>query len=233
MIEHPIFLIENLLKSGKGDEGRLLYLRNALKNGKTIYDSDKKYLDTMRSRYWEILSSKNASVNKSQIIAKNYSKKISHSWVTEPHKTLENKEKGLTNSFDSELESIQNSLSDLKTQESKIKDNLHLLFINREILSLPATHPSKSLESFPNLTKNSSSDLFELLKNTNTKKNSILGFKIHDAMAYVSAGLFSMWFAGYLNIVDLGLFQNLSLGLSAGAAVSAGMIYQKQKTTKE
>ena len=55
VIEHPISLIENLLKTGKGDKGRLLYLKNAIKNGKIIYESDRRYLHSMQSTYPELL----------------------------------------------------------------------------------------------------------------------------------------------------------------------------------
>ncbi|HYL66292.1 MAG TPA: hypothetical protein VEU72_03985 [Nitrosopumilaceae archaeon] len=40
-----------LIESGKGDVGRLNYILNALQDGKPLFVSDKKYLDTLISTY--------------------------------------------------------------------------------------------------------------------------------------------------------------------------------------
>ncbi len=47
LIRSVIYLIE----SGKGDVGRLNYILNVLQNGKPLFASDKKYLDTLISTY--------------------------------------------------------------------------------------------------------------------------------------------------------------------------------------
>lgn len=47
LIKSVIYLIE----SGKGDVGRLNYILNALQDGKPLFASDKKYLDTLISTY--------------------------------------------------------------------------------------------------------------------------------------------------------------------------------------
>jgi len=47
LIKSVIYLIE----SGKGDVGRLNYILNVLQDGKTLFASDKKYLDTLISAY--------------------------------------------------------------------------------------------------------------------------------------------------------------------------------------
>jgi len=47
LIKSVIYLIE----SGKGDVGRLNYILNVLQDGKTLFASDKKYLDTLISTY--------------------------------------------------------------------------------------------------------------------------------------------------------------------------------------
>lgn len=230
VIEHPISLIENLLKAGKGDEGRLLYLRKALKNGNTIYESDKNYLNMMQKEYSEILLADDTSKKQTQntSLSKKHSKEIKN----KPNKASQttSKTKETFDSFEFELETIRGSLQDLKTKESKIKDNLEFLSINREILTQTTIDKSNSFGSFSNLPKTTPSDLFELIKNTPTIEKTRIGIKKHNAMAYVSAGLFSLWFAGYQNLIDLGVFQGLTLGFSAGAAVSAGLFYRKQKS---
>ena len=47
LIRSVIYLIE----SGRGDVGRLNYILNALQDGKSLFESDKKYLDTLISSY--------------------------------------------------------------------------------------------------------------------------------------------------------------------------------------
>ena len=228
VIEHPISLIENLLKAGKGDRGRLLYLKNAIKNGKTIYESDRKYLHTMQASYPELLFQENTSNNLSQnnFVKPYFSAEIKHKSTKKPKQPSQNKT--ILDSFDFELETIQNSLFDLKTKESKINDNLQLLSINHEILSQTKIDQSNTFGSFSNFSKNTPSDLFELIKNSpNLDKAHKFRIKKHNAMTYASAGLFSLWFAGFQNLIDLGVFQGLSLGFSAGAAVSAVLFYKK------
>lgn len=230
VIEHPISLIENLLKAGKGDKGRLQYLKNAIKNGKTIYESDQKYLRTMKNTHPELVFQENTSDNLSQsnFAEPNFSAEIKNKSAKKPKQPSQNK--NVFDTFDFELETIQNSLSDLKTKESKIKDNLELLSINHEILSQTKIDQSNSFGSFTNLSKNTSSDLFELIKNSPTvDKAQRFRIKKHKAMTYASAGFFSLWFAGYQNFIDLGVFQGLFLGFSAGTAVSAGLFYKKNK----
>jgi len=228
VIEHPISLIENLLNAGKGDKGRLLYLKNAIKNGKTIYESDQKYLHTMQNTYPELVFLENPSHNLSQnnYVNSYFSAEIKNKFTKKSKQPSQNKT--LIDSFDFELDTIQNSLSDLKTKESKIKDSLKLLSINHEILYQTKIDQSNSFGSFPNLSKNTHSDLFELIKNSpNLDKVPRFRIKKHNAMTYASAGLFSLWAAGFQNLIDLGVFQGLSLSFSAGAAVSAGLFYKK------
>lgn len=54
MVEMEDELIENvmyLIDSKKGDVGRLNYILSALQDGKSLYNSDKKYLDSLISAY--------------------------------------------------------------------------------------------------------------------------------------------------------------------------------------
>jgi hypothetical protein len=50
-------------------------------------------------------------------------------------------------------------------------------------------------------------------------------------MAFASAGLFALWFAGYQNMIEMDPLPSVALGLSAGAALSAGIFYKLQKTS--
>ena len=51
-------------------------------------------------------------------------------------------------------------------------------------------------------------------------------------MAYASAGLFTLWYAGFQNMIDLGPMQNITLGLSAGAATLSFIFYKQKKNSE-
>jgi len=51
MADELIDYVNYLIDSKKGDIGRLNYILSALQEGKSIYDSDKKYLDSLISTY--------------------------------------------------------------------------------------------------------------------------------------------------------------------------------------
>ncbi len=232
IIEHPIMMIENLLKMGKGDEGRLLYLRKALTNGKTIYDSDKKYLKKMYHAFHQNQDLVDSFPNASKIKIETNIKenKILKNPSFELSKKYHSDNESEFDIFEFEMQTLQNSIEDLKKKESQIKDNLELITINREILTQRDMDKSSSFGNFSNLPKKSSSDLFDLLSTKPVlKKSSSFIISKHGLMTCVSTGLFSLWLAGYQNLLDLGYFQGLLLGLSAGSAASAGLFYQKEK----
>jgi len=156
VIDHPILLVENLLKLGKGDKGRLLSLRNSLKNGKTIYDSDKKYLYTMQLNLNPIIQSKHSQFEKNDFNSSDSSmftfpKNKTSSKISKTNNL--NKNNDFFNSMDTEIKSICNSIIDIKTKESKIRDNLELLLINREISINVANEKSGLFGFFFNLPK--------------------------------------------------------------------------------
>jgi hypothetical protein len=152
LIDHPVFVIEQLLRLNIGDEGRLLYLRKAITNGQTIYNSDKEFLKNMQRELDAVKSTKTPCLNKSK------------------NGFSENKTNVSSNSFESKLISLQNSISELKNRDSKIKDNLELLLLSREVSSQITIDKSNSFGSFSNLTKNSNADLFSLIKNNPVSK---------------------------------------------------------------
>ena len=51
MADELIEYVNYLIDAKKGDLGRLNYILSALQDGKSIYDSDKKYLDSLTSMY--------------------------------------------------------------------------------------------------------------------------------------------------------------------------------------
>jgi len=236
MIDHPIMIIEKLLKLGKGDKGRLLHLRQALTSGKNIYESDKKYLNKFQQE-----------INPNHKIVKSVPKicetKIGNNSNKNTRSKFElfqlrknlirNKNNDHLDNFDCEIQTIQNSLDVLKKRESKIKDNLELLSASRKRSSKNPIDKSNSIDSFSDLSKNRSLDLFDLIKNPPVIENSkSFRIKKYDLLAYVSAGLFSTWFASYVNLINLDSIDALFFGLSAGAAVSAGLFYRHEKNLK-
>ena len=152
LIDHPVVVIEKLLRSNIGDEGRLLYLRKAITNGQTIYNSDKEFLKSMQRELDGVKSAKTLELNKSK------------------NDFSENKNNINSNKFESELTSIQNSISELKNRDSKIKDNLELLSLSRGVSIQITIDKSNSFGSFSKLTKNSNADLFSLLTNNPLSK---------------------------------------------------------------
>lgn len=235
IIEHPIMIIENLLKMGKGDEGRLLYLRKALIDGKTIYESDKKYLKKMNDLLNQNQDNTSIPKHSTLPIEQNIEKKIKN----ERNLSESNSKKYLVgdifkfDSFDFELQTLHNSIIDLKKKESHIKDNLELIALNREILTQHEFDKSNTFGAFLNLPKKSSSDLFDLIATKPNLENSQF-FKLpkYSLMTCVSASLFSLWWAGFQNLIDLGSLQGLLLGFSAGSATAAGLFYKKEKNVK-
>ncbi len=235
LIEHPIIFIEKLLKLGLGDKGRLLYLKNSIKDGKPIYDSDKNFLNSMQfeldniksaqyDKSLDTINSDNSSFNQNSI--SEYGKDIFKS--NENHSSVKNTS---SSELDSGIQKIQNLMGQLEKSNSRLKDNLELILISRDNSSLPQIENLNSIETISNLTKSKTSNLLSSFKNNSNSKNlQIFKIKKHDVMAYTSAGLFTLWYASFQNMIDLGPLQGVSLGLSAFAAISAGIFYKKQKT---
>jgi hypothetical protein len=235
LIDHPIVFIEKLLKLGLGDKGRLLYLRNYLKSGKILYDSDKKFLNTLRiklddlesgtrEKFTDNCNSKNKPDN-TDIFFGNENNFVKHGGNNPI-------DKNTPSTFDSDILKIQNSISELQKRNSKLKDNLELILISRENRSQTTIEKLTPLVSSSSIRNNPHDSFSSFKNNPNSTNLKIFGMKKHDMMVYVSAGLFTLWYAGFQNIIDLGPFQSISLGLSAASAVSAGIFYKKQKISK-
>ena len=235
IIEHPIMIIENLLKMGKGDEGRLLYLRKALIDGKTIYESDKKYLKKMFDVIYQNQESIGTPKPSTLPIEPNAEKIIKNERnISELHNKNPASDISKIDSFEFEMQTLHNSIEELKKKESQIKDNLELIALNREILAQHDLDKSNTYGKFSNLPKKSSSDLFDLLAaKPNLENSQFSKLPKYGLMTFVSASLFSLWLAGYQNLIDLGQFQGLLLGFSAGSAGAAGLFYKKEKIKQD
>ena len=234
---HPIIFIEKLLKLGLGDKGRLVYLRDYIKSGKTIYASDKKFLNILEKKLdgFERPSQNKPSNNFNS--NNKFNDNIGFSGYESDiikHEDNHSTDKTYTSDeFDSGILKIQDSISELQQSNSRLKDNLELISISRESLSTSRVEKSNPIVSSPNTIKNNIYNSISLHKNNSTSTNlKIFGIKKHDVLAYTSAGLFTLWYAGFQNIVDMGPFQSISLGLSVAAAVFAGILYRQAKISK-
>jgi len=229
--EHPIAIIEKLLKLGMGDKGRLLYLRNHLKNGKPIYDSDRKFLEKMCAELEETKSEKPEKLDNFPLDdAKKNTFALSEPDVSKSGETRSIDNKRHPSRFDPEIIRIETLIGDLKKSDSKLKDNLELFLMSREVSSQQKTEKPNSYKSISNIAITKAPNPFSFFKNdSNHVDFQLFRIKKQDLMTYVSAGLFALWFASFQNVIDLGPFQNISLGLSAGTAVSAGILYKQQK----
>jgi len=235
--DHPIVFIEKLLKLGLGDKGRLVYLRDYIKSGKTIYDSDRKFLNTLQKKLDEFENVKDKSSFNNFNSNDKFNATIGFSGyengVVAPDENYSVDKNYSLNEFDSDILKIQNSISELQQSNSKLKDNLELILISRENPSRTKIEKLPTISLSSNIVKNNVFNSISSLKNNSDSTNlKIFRIKKHDIMAYTSAGLFTLWYAGFQNIVDIGPFQSISLGLSAAAAVYAGIFYKKQKISK-
>ena len=166
LVEHPVLFIENLLKLGIGDEGRLLYLRNAMAKGANIHDSDKKFLKKMEH---EINESEGLNSEKpydnfesNYLKSKDNSSSEKESQIFNQKENYSNEKKNSFKGNDSGIQKIQNLLTELKESDSKLMDNLELLLISHEVSSQLGIE--NSFDSFPNFLKSKNSELFDLLK---------------------------------------------------------------------
>jgi len=237
LIDHPIIFIDKLLKLGLGDKGRLLYLKNYIKSGKPIYDSDKNFLKTLQVKLDEHEYSKEDKFIddfQSNTKFKNTMGFSEYEYnIAKPEEYYSSNENNSLPEFDSGILKIQNSISELQKSNSRLKDNLELILISRQNSPSPQIEKSTPIIPSSNIIKNNVSNSISLFKtNSNSMNMKIFGIKKHDLMAYTSAGLFSLWYAGFQNLFDLGPFQSISLGLALAAALSAGIFYKQQKTSK-
>ena len=231
--EHPIIFIDKLLKLGIGDKGRLLYLRNYLKNGKPLYDSDRKFLETMEHKLYEhtvidfdksfYAENSESTIKNSDISPKFTDHKFAENYFTDEFSS--------SSEFDSELLQIQNSIGDLQKSNSKLKDNLELISMSRQNLQQQKLEYTNSDKNSSDITKEHKSKAFSLFKNSKSSNSKPFKLQKHDVMVYSSAGLFTLWYISFQNIVDLGSAESIFLGLSAACAVSAGIFYKQHKSS--
>ncbi len=166
LVEHPVLFIENLLKLGIGDEGRLLYLRNAMAKGANIHGSDKKFLKKMQHELNESrdLNSEKPYDNFESNYLKNKDNSSSEteSQIFNQKENYSNEKKNSFKGNDSGIQKIQNLLTELKESDSKLMDNLELLLISHEVSSQLGI--GNSFDSIPNFLKSKNSELFDLFK---------------------------------------------------------------------
>jgi hypothetical protein len=243
LINNPIGTVNTLLKLHIGDEGRLLYLKNSLKKGKPIFESDKKFLQRMQEvlnkKYKKTASSKPFYISQYVMQKKiseynndlNFTSEITAVGQSKnEEKTKQPFEYKNTVNLEKILYEISNSIADLKNTQSKILLDLEYMTNNYKITT---NQPNTNKTIHDSFVENNLKSNFENIANSekitypkNSKGTSQI--KISDLVAWGASGLFVAWFASYLKIIDINPFQNLFLGLSIGLVIYLG-IYHKMK----
>jgi|CXWL01.1.fsa_nt_gi hypothetical protein len=253
LIDSPMSTVNALLKLHIGDEGRLLYLRNALKNGKVIFNSDKIFLQRMQEKLDQMYKkqSRPTNISSARLVTQKklseYNSHISDFTNRIYNLSQSNQEYKNKNIFEEQkqvpdLEKIlfrlTDSIAELKETQSKILTNLEIM---KNDYKNYAMHNQRSNEIITdNLNKKNSESEFtkkdDMKFEEFFKKEIILNksrvshnFKISDIMAWSTSGVFVVWFASFLNLIDMGPFQNLLLGLSLGLAICVGLSHKMQK----
>jgi len=253
LIDDPMTTVNTLLKLQIGDEGRLLYLRNALKNGKVIFNSDKRFLRNMQEKLDQIHKkpSKLQNISTARIVTQ---KKLSEfnsnrsdfnyriHTMSQTNSDEQNK-KNLQNQtpipdLEKILLGLSNSITELKKTQSQILTNLEIIMNNNQ-------KSTKIQQNFNEIISDNMNK--KNVKNKFAKKNDVEyeeffkegqilnksktfpKHKISDVLAWITSGLFVVWFASFLKIIDVEPFQNLFLGLAAGLAVCVVISHKLKK----
>lgn len=250
LIDDPMTTVNMLLKLQIGDEGRLLYLKNALKNGKVIFNSDKMFLRRMQEKLDQSYkrTSKLQNISTTRIVTQ---KKLSEynsnrsDFTSKIHNLSEsNQEQKNKNIFENQIPDIEkillglsNSITELKKTQSQILTNLEILMNNNT-----SARGNQSFDEIitDNINKKNTRNKFAKKNDTQfeaffennrilNKSNGASNHKISDILAWLTSGVFIVWFASFLNLIDMGPFQNIFLGLAASLAVCIGISRKLKK----
>ncbi len=252
LIDDPMTTVNMLLKLQIGDEGRLLYLRNALKNGKVIFNSDKRFLRTMQEKLDQMhrKQSKLQNISTARVVTQ---KRLSEynsnrSDFTEKFYNLPqtNQEKQNKKNFENQTQipdlekmllGLSNSITELKKTQSQILTNLEILMNGNQNSVKSNQHFNEIITD--NLNKKNVQNKFAQKKDMkyeffedkliSNKSRMFSSRKISDILAWVTSGLFVVWFASFLKLIDIDPFQNLFLGLAAGLAVCVAISHKLKK----
>ena len=253
LIENPMSTVNMLLKLHIGDEGRLLYLRNALKNGKVIFNSDKMFLQRMQGKLDQMYkkNSRSSDIPTARIVTqKKLSEYNSHnSDFTNRMHSLSQSNQGYKNKkiFEDQkqvpdlekiLFGLSDSIAELKKTQSKILTNLEIMMNSyensktknqgfNEIIT-DNVNRKNSRNKFMRMDDPKFEEVFKS-KFFSTNSRASDNPKISDVMAWLTSGSFIVWFASFLNLIDIEPAQDLFLGLAIGFAVCIAISHKMQK----
>ena len=128
LVDHPMLLVEELLKFRIGDKGRLHHIRDSLKAGRSLSDSDKIFLKEMKQ---------NLETNAIQDLENSFYH-FGDNLISSNDTSSEKTEDGNTD-FEIEIQKMKESISTIRYHDERIMDNLELLTTNREILYKKST----------------------------------------------------------------------------------------------
>lgn len=245
--------VNMLLKLHIGDEGRLLYLRNALKNGKVIFNSDKIFLQRMQEKLDQMHKNQPRSTNISPtrlVTQKRLSEYNLHNanFTNRVHDLAQSSEERKNErkienqkpipGLEKLLLGMTDSIEELKNTQSKILTNLEIMvndykdnIMHNPVFNEIITDYLIKKNAKNEFAKKNDLKFKEFPKNNlfSNKVRTSRNIKISDIMAWCTSGLFIVWFASFLNLIDINPFQNVLLGLSVGLAICVGIIHKIQK----
>lgn len=220
LVENPIGLVEELIIAKIGDRGRLEYLKDSLKKGKRIYNSDRVFLKKMQSvlenRHpeWKH-ADKNPEIETPSV---EVIKRPSYDSAHQVEKAasmqgsllqIERQKSELAGLIKS-LNSLKETQIDMVGRLGAIVDALESSYEKQRTVKEEADqHISRQPKDSPKDSK----------KQLHT-----------DLLVWGAAGSFVLWAASLFDIVSIGSAAEILLGISVGLATGASISYKTQKT---
>ncbi len=190
------------------DHGRLLYLKKALQKKSHIYESDKNFLKIIRSKVAE--SKRKPNLRRNSDLLSTQTKKIAN----QPHNKLNQNLLG-TNS-EKVLLAMMHEMHELKKRQLRMTDQLQVL----------NTKLTTSKDHIPEYTNPIHEDNESQPKQENKNKPLEKSSKI---MIWATAGLSVVWYAGFMNVVNLEPIREVFLGTAIGFAAGVILLHRIRK----
>lgn len=185
----------------------MLYLKKTVQNNLPIYESDKKFLKIIRTKVNEKTKRYRIAPNKFRLDTegkKKNLKQISSNLIQ--NTSVQNSEKILF--------AMMQEMHELKKRQLRMTEQLQL--INTQLLS----------------PRNKTHDQYKLKnekKDYNPKKYSSFLERYSKIMIWGAAGLSVVWYAGIMNVINIGFLKDVSLGISIGLTAGIVFFYKVRK----
>lgn len=209
LIDNPEKIIDELIRLGMGDQGRLLYLKSALKKNHTVYQTDRKFLRTMYEKLEE---------RKNQFHEKNRNDLKSNKTKSLLHERVLSQDGRLN------VSSYEKNFAVIINEISKLRDSDALILQEIQQLKTLTNRPTNFMESSETITSQHKSQKSSV--RVDSKEQTLLGKKYFNGMIFAASGCLILWYAGYVRIIDIANLDEVFLGGFIGF-VSAAIIIKK------